>query len=185
MGAPDEQTTASFRFDVPTGVATDSQGARMMLVPCATLAMLTAGAPDVLAAVGRGVGTAAGARAVARLGGAPVARALDFDDVIFALAAELSVAGVGLFSFERWGRSLVAVVRSAPVTSAPFLESLVASALSTLGGRDVHGVALSDAHGVWRVLAASRDATRRVRSLLAQKVAWAEALTRLHDGAAP
>lgn len=157
----------------------------MMLVPCSTLAMLTAGAPDVLAALGRGVGATAGARAVARLGGAPVARSLDFDDVAFALAAELSVAGVGLFSYERWGRAIVVVVRGAPVTSAPFLESLVASALSTVGGRDVHGVALSDAHGAWRILAASRDGSRRVRALLAQRIAWADALARLHAGGAP
>src|SRR3954468_6304383 len=103
MAAPPFDPNGAVRFDLRAGAASDSRGARLVLVPSAVLATL---GPDALTKVGLAIGRACGERVASRLGGDGGVRNAPLEVVISHLAGELAIAGVGAIHVERWGRAM-------------------------------------------------------------------------------
>jgi hypothetical protein len=149
------------------------------LVPTGALddIVLSASA-DAVEALGRALGSAIGRRAAARMADPQRASVEDF---VTQLAGETAIAGVGALSIERWGRALVVVVESSPLTGT-LLEPLVAAAMEAASGRNVSCTLLSRDERAARVLVGSHRGVTRVREWVAAGVPWGEAIARIHGG---
>jgi hypothetical protein len=199
--------TSSVQFDLGRGTvkmgaraqdATDVHGGpvhhaeleeRAVLLPEDVLADLVAAAgPEVGAVAGRQVGASMGKRLADRLGGPAAVRAGSLEDVVSALASEVSVSGFGTVHLERWGRALVLVIEHAPRIDGGFVSAMLQGAIeaavtnitTTASEQQVRCTLLSAEERVLRVLVANGRAVERVRTWLAEGVSWGDALARLH-----
>jgi hypothetical protein len=179
-------------FDLGRGrVGLEGDGASL-LVPAAALSALAAAAgPDAAAAFGAATGRAMGLRVATRLGGAgdlgPVAvRSTSLDVVVGEIGGELAIAGLGSLELERWGRALVLCVDGSPLggDGDALLEAALAAALEAASGREARVVRLERQGARARLLVTGAGAAPRVRAWLAEGVAWADAIARLHAGPA-
>lgn len=168
------------RFDLKRGSASDSRGARLVLVPSTALESLDAGA---LAQIGAQVGRACGARLAASLGGGDGVRATELSLVITHLAGELAIAGIGAVHVERWGRAMVAVVANPSIAHDAFVIAVLSGALSAASGRDVFAAALGRERGQARYFIGSSATSDRVRDLVGQGKGYAEVVATLQGGA--
>lgn len=168
------------RFDLRSGSASDSRGARLVLVPSAALESLSGPA---LAELGGHIGRACGTRLAARLGGDGGVRAAELEVVISHLAGELAIAGIGAVHIERWGRAMVAVVSNAGVADDGFVAAVLAGALSAASGREVAAAALGSEGGKARFFLGSAATSERVRVLVGQGKGHAEVVAALQGGA--
>jgi hypothetical protein len=180
MSAPSFNSAQAVRFDLPHGAVRASTGDdRFLLVPAAALVELARTAtPPVVAALGRAIGAGIGSRAAARIGDA---KASTLEEFITQLAGEAALAGVGIWSVERWGRALVVVVDEAAAAD-PMIAAIVGAAVEGASGRQVGRLLLSSDDRSARVLVSSDRAVDRVRQWIASGVSWGDAITKLHGG---
>ena len=169
------------RFDLRSGAAADSRGARLVLVPSAALAQL---GPDALTLIGKGLGRAAGDRVAARLGGDAGVRASSIENVLSHLAGELAIAGVFALSIERWGKALVAIVHNASISEDVFVGAVLGAALTAATGREVGAAALgrptATASGTEaRFFLGQPNTADRVRVLVGRGMSHSEVLATL------
>jgi hypothetical protein len=179
MSAPSFDSAQAVRFDLARGSVRASSGDdRLLLVPVAALVEMTRGASaDAVATLARAIGAGIGRRAASRMGDA---KASTLEEFITQLAGEAALAGVGVWSLERWGRALVVVVDEGVPSS--MTASIVGSAVQAASGRAVGSVLLSSDDRTSRVLVSSDRAVERVRQWIASGVSWGEAITKLHGG---
>lgn len=171
MADPSFDPSGAVRFDLRSGSASDSRGARLVLVPSTALDGL---GDDVLEQLGSQIGKACGARVAARLGGDSGVRSAALEVAVSHIAGELAIAGIGAVHVERWGRALVAVVANASISNDAFLGAVVSSALAAASGRDVSAAALGRQGGVARFFLGSAATSERVRDLAKQGKPYAE-----------
>lgn len=168
------------RFDLRSGSASDSRGARLVLVPSTALESLGA---DALAQIGSQIGRACGLRLAAHLGGDGGVRATELEVVITHLAGELAIAGIGAVHIERWGRAMIAVVSNPSVSDDGFVGAVLAGALSAASGRDVSAAALGRERGEARYFLGSASTADRARHLVEEGKSYAEVVAILQGGA--
>ena len=180
MAAPPFDPNGAVRFDLRSGSASDSRGARLVLVPSAALEGL---APDALVHIGTQIGRACGSRLAARLGGDGGVRAAQLEIVITHLAGELAIAGVGAVHIERWGRAMVAIVTNPSIANDAFVGAVLAGALSAAAGRDVSAAALGRQGAQSRYFLGSAPTAERAAALVAQGKGYADVVAILQGGA--
>jgi hypothetical protein len=168
------------RFDLASGsVRAQGQEDRLVLLPAKALEnLLLYASAESGVALGKALGESIGKRVAARIGatGAP-----SVDDFATALAGEAAVAGIGVVSFERWGRALVVVIEHSALP-VPLLAPVVGAALEAASGRTVYSALLAhEGHSV-RVLVASPSGIDRVRGWIASGISWGDALVKLQGG---
>lgn len=169
------------QFDLSKGVATSDNAQSLVLVPATVLTRMIAELPaDAAAKCLRAFGQELGDRGRARLSSPSH---VTMENVLGELAVEFAAAGLGMLSFERWGRALVVVLSHGPLqgTSA---AALVEGAMSGISGRAVVGARLFDEGGLTRVLLTSQKGADRVAELLKNGMSWGHALTELQKGSA-
>lgn len=172
--------TSAVRFDLSRGSAQDSGGGRLCLVPAAALSALTSAAGSSASTLfGRSVGEACGARVASRLGGNGGVGSARTEDVVTNIAGELSMAGFGLFSLERWGRALVVRLENTAVEDDVFLSAVVEGALAAATSRGVSCALLMREGSTVRLLVGNDATASKTRDLVANGVAWGEILSRL------
>lgn len=177
---PSFDPTGAVRFDLRAGSASDSQGARLVLVPSDALELLGA---EALTAIGLHMGRACGARVAARLGGDDVVRSSSLEVAVAHLAGELAVAGVGAVHVERWGRAMVVIVSNPCVADDAFVGAVLAGALSAASGREVTAAALGrEQGGEARYFLGSAATAERVEELVAAGKGYAEVVAILQGG---
>ncbi|MEZ4299179.1 MAG: hypothetical protein R3B70_29790 [Polyangiaceae bacterium] len=184
---PDNDVT----FDLANGLVHLAGAQARVLVPAEALAALCGAAgSEAVGAFGAALGQAMGQRVGARLSAASGdasesgagARAASVETVVDHLGAELSLAGLGSLSIERWGHALVVVVDHCPLGAGGdvLLEAAVGEAVAATAARPVHAVFLARDGVRARLLLTSGPVAERVREWLRGGATWGEALTRLH-----
>ena len=176
MADPSFDPSGAVRFDLRSGSASDSGGARLVLVPSAALDSL---GEDALEQIGSHIGKACGARVAARLGGDSGVRSSSLEVAIAHLAGELAIAGIGAIHIERWGRALVAVVGNASIANEVFLCAVVSSALAAASGREVSAASLGRQAGVVRLFVGSAATAARAGDLAKAGKPYAEIVASL------
>jgi hypothetical protein len=171
--------TGAVRFDLRSGSASDSRGARLVLVPSSALELLSS---EALAKIGEQIGRACGSRVAARLGGDGGVRSSDVEVVINHLAGELAVAGIGAVHVERWGRALVAIVANASIADDAFVSAVLSGALSEAAGREVSAAGLGHEGNQARYFIGSAATSERVRGLASEGKGYAEIVASLQGG---
>jgi hypothetical protein len=154
-----------------------------LLVPAAAFGGLVAAAGvEAARAFGRALGDAMGLRVARRLATEGGLREASTDAVIEHLGGELSIAGLGSLSLERWGRALVLVVDQSPLAGPgdALLEQVLESALATASASRVRAVFLERDAVRARFLIAGSEGVEKVRAWLRDGLSWGEALVRLH-----
>lgn len=167
------------RFDLRSGSASDSRGARLVLVPSSAFEFLDA---DALTQIGEKIGRACGARVAAHLGGDRGVREAEIEVAITHLAGELAIAGVGSVHIERWGRALVAILTNPSVTNEAFIGAVLAGAFSAASGRDIYAASLGRDRGEARYFLGSQATADRARSLAQQGKGYAEIVATIQGG---
>ena len=180
MAAQPFDPNGAVRFDLSSGSASDSRGARLVLVPSAALESLGA---EALAQIGSHIGRACGSRVAEQLGGDGGVRSAPLELVVGHLAGELAIAGIGAVHIERWGRAMIAVVSNPSIANEGFVGAVLANALSTASGRDVSAAALGVERGEARYFLGSQSTSERVLRLVAEGKTYAEVVTILQGGA--
>ncbi len=182
MASPSFDPKHAVVFDLARGATHDASKARLLLVPANALSELVRGNEAQARRLGQSIGKACGTRVANRLGGGDSVRRASIEAVVTELAGELSVAGVGLVSLERWGKALVVAVENTAVEDDVLLAGIVDGAMSAAVGKQVAGATLVRQGGTARVLIASDATCKRVRELLASGTAWGDILGRLSTG---
>ena len=180
MAALPFDPNGAVRFDLRSGAASDSRGARLVLVPSAALASL---GPDALTKIGLAIGRACGERIASRLGGDGGVRAAQLEDAVSHLAGELAVAGVGAVHVERWGRAMVAIVANPSIPDDMFIGAVLGGALSAASGREVAAASLGREGEETRYFLGSPATADHVRVLVGKGLSYAEVLAALQGGA--
>jgi hypothetical protein len=177
--------TNAVQFDLARGIV-QGGGERMLVIPASVLAEVSHAAGAAAShAIARSIGSACGERVAARFGGAEDVRSASIDDVLSHLAGELAIAGVGTTHLERWGRALVAVFGSCPISDSAAVAELLGAALVAATERPVAALSLGrDAGGV-RVLVANKRAVERAKEWLAQGSSWGDVLAKLQARGEP
>lgn len=172
--------TYAVRFDLPRGSVHGAGEERAVLLPASIFAdLIFAAGPEVAVSIALQMGESMGKRVALRLGGRDAVRQATLEEMVTALAAEVSLAGLGALSLERWGKAMLFVLHNAPSIENKFLTALFEGALASSTGSAAHcGVVSSDAAGM-RILVASANGLGRVREWIAQGSGWAEAIARL------
>lgn len=182
MASPNDSSfdpTGAVRFDVKAGSASDSQGARLVLVPSDALELLGA---EALTAIGLHMGRACGLRVAARLGGDGGVRSSSLEVAIAHLSGELAVAGVGALHIERWGRAMVAIVTNPSVADDAFVGGVLAGAVTAASGREVTAASLGREGNEARFFLGSAETAERAEELVASGKAYAEVVAILQGG---
>jgi hypothetical protein len=169
------------RFDLRSGAASDSKGARLVLVPTTALEGLSA---DVLEQIGAQIGRACGARIAGRLGGDSGVCGASVELVIAHLAGELAIAGIGAVHIERWGRALVAIVSNASLADDGFVGEVLAGAFSAASGRQISAAALGREGTQARYFLGTAATAGRVRDLVERGTGYAEVLATIQGASA-
>ena len=179
MAASSFDATGAVQFDLSHGaVRTGSGREPVLLVPCSALDELALSAPSEAAVLGRAMGAAIGARAAKRLTDPAAATIEAF---VTQLAGECAVAGIGVFSVERWGRALVVVIEESPL-AGPMLAPVVSSAIEAALGKPVSAGLLARDAKQARVLVSSEGAVTAVLEAIAAGTPWADSLAKLNAG---
>ncbi|MGD0677108.1 MAG: hypothetical protein ABSC94_16965 [Polyangiaceae bacterium] len=182
MTVPSFDSARAVRFDLSRGaIRAAARDERLLLVPSSALVELIRAAPSHAAeGLVRALGTAIGSRAAARIGAAEGASVESF---VTQLAGEAALTGLGALGMERWGQAMVVVLQDCPLP-APFLSSLVSSAITASSGRAVSSVLLAADDHTARILVSSERGARRVHDWIAAGTPWADALSKLQGGEA-
>ncbi len=169
------------QFDLSKGVATSDNAQALVLVPATIMSRLLGELPaDVASKTMRAFGHELGDRGRSRLSSPSH---VTMENVLGELAVEFASAGLGMLSFERWGRALVVVLANGPIQGV-HAAALVEGAMSGISGRAVIGARLHDEAGTTRVLLTSQKGADRVDALLKSGMSWGNALVELQKGSA-
>lgn len=170
-------------FDLVHGLVHLDGAPSRLLVPAVELAALArAAGPEATAAFGRSMGQAMGRRVANRLSSTGGVTASAVEVVVEHLSGELSLAGLGSLSLERWGRALALVVDQSPLGAEGdgLLAAVLAGAVEAAAGRSVHVLLLARDEVRARLLIAGAPGVDEARASLAAGVSWGDALVRLH-----
>ncbi|MBK7585427.1 MAG: hypothetical protein IPI67_35200 [Myxococcales bacterium] len=171
------------KFDLGRGsVQLEGTGPRLLVPPDALVELCRHAGQDSLTDFGRKLGTEIGLRVSNSLGDA--GKTIGVEGFVDHLGGNLALLGFGSLSLERWGRAIVFVVESSPLSAAgdPLLGALLEGALQRCMGRDATSVLLGrDAEHVRFLMTGARGA-ERVRAWLSEGKSFGEALERLHEG---
>ncbi len=172
--------THAVRFDLPRGSVHGAGEERAVLLPTSVFAELVlAAGPEVAVSIALQMGEAMGKRVAQRLGGRDGVREATLEAMVTALAAEISLAGLGALSVERWGKAMVFVIHNVPAVEHKFLAALFEGAIASSTGSPAHCAVVASDSGGMRILVASATGINRVRGWIAQGTGWGEALVRL------
>ena len=177
--------TRAVVFDLPRGHVTLQGQSPALLLGADALAQLCNGL-DAAAVrqFGALLGKAAGARIRARLSGAgsATAESATLESMVDQLGGEVSLAGFGALSIERWGQALVVRIEGCPLGSkAPeLLGAYVEAALRVDVVRDVNALALENDPASFRLLLCGPAGSARVKGWLSAGGSWGDALAALH-----
>ena len=175
--------TNAVLFDLRNGSVSAPCGGdqRLLLVPAEAIdEVVRTGGAAAGVAVGLILGAACGRRAASRLGGSSAVTAAPLEAVITQLGGELSMAGLGALSIERWGRAMVLVLDRAAIVDDGVTAAVLQGALVAATGRPLGCTALGRDGSTVRVLVASSKGVERARVLLGQGLTWGDVLARLH-----
>ena len=173
--------THAVKFDLPRGSVHGAGQERAVLLPASAFAdLVMAAGPEVTFAVAQTMGASIGRRMASRFGGVEAVAGQPIEEVVTALATEISLAGLGALSLERWGQALVLVVHHAPPLDRGFLPALLEGAIKSSTGVSAHCTLLSP-EGALRILVGSQPTIDRVRAWLAEGTRWGDALVRLQE----
>jgi hypothetical protein len=180
MAGPTFDPRHAIRFDLQRGSVTAGASERQVVLSASALDdfVLIAG-PEAAGAVGRMMGVTLGKRVAARLGGAAGVSDSSLETVVAHLGGELSLAGLGALSIERWGRAMVMLVDRPAVSDLAFLASILEGALEAATERPARCLALGRDNAMVRVLVASDAAVARARAWLEDGERWGDVLARL------
>lgn len=176
MAGPAFDPSGAVRFDMKSGAASDTRGARLVLVPASALEALDRQTPGALAHIGSEVGRGCGARVAARLGGDSGVRAATLEVVVSHLAGELAIAGLGAVHVERWGRAMVIVVANPGVNSDGFIGAALSGALAAASGREVSIAPLGRDGTTARYFVGTQQTVSKARSMVSQGKSWSDVL---------
>ena len=182
MAGPAFDPNGAVRFDLNRGAASDTRGARLLVVPAAALESVERAHAPAVAALGLEIGKACGARVAARLGGDGGVRNAQLEVVVSHLAGELAIAGIGAVHIERWGRAMVCVVSNTSFPSDGFLSAVLGGALGAASGRDVAAAPLGKDGNAIRFFIGTKATAEKVRGLVAQGKGFAQIVTSLQQG---
>jgi hypothetical protein len=182
--------TRAVVFDLPRGHVTLEGQSPALLLGADALAQLCNGLDAAaIRRFGALLGKAAGARIRARLGAAgsvTLEKATlgkpTLESMVDQLGGEVSLAGFGALSIERWGQALVVYIEGCPLGSkAPeLLGAYVEAALAVAVERDVNAVALEKDPARLRLLLCGQAGSARVQGWLSAGGSWGDALAALH-----
>ncbi len=180
-------------FDLESGLVHLEGAPFRLLVPAGALAaLLNSAGAEAIRAFGHALGEPMGRRLCTRFagheqsGGAEAVRGASLDAMVDHLGGELSLAGLGALSLERWGHALLLVVDHSPLGKEgdAMLEAVLSSALQAATGRAANAVLLGRDNSRARFLIAGDKALSKVRAWLGEGLGWGEVLTRLHGHSA-
>jgi hypothetical protein len=172
--------TMAVVFDLAQGQVNLADGGAMLMVPADALAQvcgsLEAGA---VRRFGEVMGKQAGERVSTRLG---VGAIPTLEVMVNQLGGELSLAGLGALSIERWGDALVVQIEGCPLGSAAhsLMSAYVEGAVLGATGRAARAVPLERSSSSFRLLLCGDEAASRVQGWLAAGRTWGDALAALH-----
>jgi hypothetical protein len=179
--------TRAVVFDLVRGQVALESGGALLLLPADVMATACSQLDaTVVRQLGTALGKQAGARVRARLAQAAAA---SLEQIIEQLGGELSLAGFGSLSVERWGQALVARIESYPLAGhgQELLGGYVEGALQTSVERDVTALPLERTPQSLRFLLCNKGAASKVKNWLLSGSSWGDALAALHgaksDGA--
>lgn len=172
--------THAVRFDLPRGSVHGAGEERAVLLPASVFAELVlAAGPEVAVSIALAMGESMGKRVAERLGGRDAVRQATLEAMVTALAAEISLAGLGALSLERWGKAMLLVLHNVPAIEHKFLAALFEGAIASSTGSRAHCAVVASESGGVRILVASAAGIDRVRGWISEGTGWGEALARL------
>jgi hypothetical protein len=175
--------THAVAFDLPQGAVTDRSDTRLLLLPAEALGEMLESIPAPAARkLGASVGAAVGRRTALALGGKEGVQGAPLSSVLEQVAGEFAVIGLGVATFERWGRALALVLDGAAVTHEGFLGGVVSAAVEASNGASVFPVVVREGTRI-RVLLLSERGALRARALVSDGKNFAEIVLRLTEGA--
>lgn len=170
--------TSAVVFELGEGRVRRAEGQPVVLLPAAVLAELCSSLNEAqLAKLGAAMGTAAGSSFGAAGSG------WTLPQIVEQLGGEISLAGLGSFSIERWGSALVVQVQGCPLqASGPaVMAAYVRGALHALVGTEVTAVPVETSQFAFRILLCGAAAASRVTQWLAAGKSFGDALASLQS----
>jgi len=177
-------------FDLAEGLVRLGGEARVVLPVSVLLPIVGAATADVRREFARALGESIGQVATIRMKEEDFAAPMALVDAspeaaLSELAAAWALAGLGGLGLERWGRALVMTIENVPLPrdTDDLLEVILEGAMERATGRTVHVTQLERHRNRLRFFVGNARAVEKVRTLLSQNIAWAEALSQLHSKA--
>lgn len=170
--------TRAVVFDLQRGQVT-LQGRSPVLVLAAEALAQLCGRLDAAALrqFGAVLGKQAGTRIRERIGSGAT-----LEGMVDQLGGEVSLAGLGALTIERWGQALVVRVEGCPL-GAPgqdLMSAYVEAALQVAVDREVTALTLERGPESFRLLLCGKAGSARVKSWLSAGGSWGDALAALH-----
>jgi len=171
--------TRAVVFDLPRGQVTLQGKSPVLVLPAEALAQIC-GRLDVAAIrqFGNVLGKQAGTRVRDRLRSALPSLEVMVDQ----LGGELSLAGLGALTIERWGQALVIRIEGCPL-GAPaheLMSAYVEAALHVAVERELEALVLERSPDSFRLLLCGKAGAARVKGWLSAGGSWGDALAALH-----
>jgi len=184
MAGPAFDPNGAVRFDLARGAASDTRGARLVVVPAAAIEALEKRNADAATALATEIGRACGVKVALRLGGDGGVRNAQLEVVVSHLAGELAVAGIAAVHVERWGRAMIVVAENPAMGSDVFVGTVIGAALGAASGRDVAATCIGHEGGKHRFFVGTAKTAERVKGLAAQGKPFATIVASIQGGAA-
>ena len=171
--------TRAVVFDLPRGQVTLQGKSPVLVLPAEALAQIC-GRLDVAAIrqFGSVLGKPAGVRIRERLrSGSP-----SLEVMVDQLGGELSLAGLGALTIERWGQALLIRIEGCPL-GAPaheLMSAYVEAALQVSVERELEALVLERGPDSFRLLLCGKAGAARVKGWLSAGGSWGDALAALH-----
>ena len=170
--------TRAVVFDLPRGQVSLQGKSPVLVLPAEALAQIC-GRLDVAAIrqFGSGLGRPAGVRIRERLRSVPT-----LEVMVDQLGGELSLAGLGSLTMERWGQALVVRIEGCPL-GAPaheLMSAYVEAALQVAVERELEALVLERGPDSFRLLLCGKAGAARVKGWLSAGGSWGDALAALH-----
>jgi len=168
--------TRAVVFDLPRGQVTLQGKSPVLVLPAEALSQIC-GRLDVAAIrqFGSALGKSAGARIRERLRSGPPSLEVMVDQ----LGGELSLAGLGALTIERWGQALVIRIEGCPL-GHELMSAYVEAALQVSVERELEALVIERGPDSFRLLLCGKAGAARVKGWLSAGGSWGDALAALH-----
>lgn len=179
--SPAFDPAAAVLFDLEQGRVRRAEGEPVVVLTASVLSQLCATLEESqLRQLGGALGAQAGTVLQQRFG---VGSSLTLPQLVESLGGEMSLAGLGSLSIERWGDALVVVLTECPLAaSAPaVMGAYVEGALQALVERQVNAVLLESTENTFRLLLCGLGAAGKVKQWLADGRSFGDALASLQN----